>query len=191
MRNDYRRLSLTMLLTVTLLALSCRAPEQSSSATAPQKRIAGPLEGVWREAEIVVTGRDASAIQNPQPSLYIFTPTHYAMSGVLVDHPRTLYKTIDPTKEEKIAAYDSFWSNAGTYEVTGDTVTIRPIIARVPNFMSGGFLKYEFRLDGDTLWLTGNSTDEYWRIGEQVVPDSRPPSVTRKKLVRLPGVGPM
>lgn len=185
MRNAYRTFNLTMLLTVMLLALSCRAPEQSSSATAEQKRVSGPLEGVWREAEIVVTGRDASIIQNPQPSLYIFTPTHYAMLGTLGDRPRTLYKTIDPTKEEKVAAYDSFWGNAGTYEVTGDIMTIRPIIARVPNFMSGGFQKYEFRLDGDTLWLTGNSTDEYWRIGEQVVPDLRPPSETRKKLVRV------
>ena len=91
----------------------------------------------------------------------------------------------DATKEEKIAAYDSIWGNAGTYEVTGETVTIRPIISRVPNFMAGGYQKYQFRVDGDTLWLTGKSTDELFRFGEQVVPASPMPSETRTKLVRV------
>lgn len=186
MRKVYRMLQVPALLMVTLAALSCAAPEQASSATAEQsKTVAGPVEGVWREVEIVVTGANASTIQSPQPSLYIFTPTHYAMLGTLGESPRALYKAFDSTKDEKISAYDSFWGNAGTYELTGDTVTIRPIIARVPNFMTGGFQRYQFRLDGDTLWLTGKSTDEYWRIGEQVVPDSRPPSETRTKFVRV------
>jgi len=186
MCNLYRMLQMTVLLTVTLAALSCRAPEQASSAAAEQNGTgAGPLEGVWREAEIVVTGANASTIQNPQPSLYIFTPTHYAMMGTFGDRPRELHKALDATNEEKIAAYNSFWGNAGTYEVTGDTVTIRPIIARMPNFMTGGLQKFQFRLDGDTLWLTGKSTDDYYRLGEQVVPDSRPSSATRTTLVRV------
>src|SRR3990172_7152523 len=106
------------------------------------------MQGVWREAEIAVTGANASTVQNPQPSLYIFTPTHYAMLGTFGENARALYKAFDSTNEEKIAAYDSFWGNAGAYELAGDTVTIRPIIARVPNFMTGGFSRYQFRLDG-------------------------------------------
>ena len=119
------------------------------------------------------------------PVFIIFTPTHYAMLGIIGEHARPMYKTINPTNEEKVAAYDSFWGNAGTYEITGDTVTIRPIVARVPNFMAGGFQKYQFLLEGDTLWLTGKSTDVYWLFGEQAVPDSRTLSETRTKLVRV------
>ena len=186
MRNVHRTLQMTVLLTVTLAALSCRAPEQASSTAAEQAGTSsGPLEGVWREAEIVITGREASTTQNPQPSLYMFTPTHYAMMGTLGDRPRALYKTLNPTNEEKIAAFDSFWGNSGTYEVTGDVLTIRPVIARMPNFMADGFEKYQFRVDGDTLWLTFKSTDGHYRLGDQVVPDSRPPSETQTKLVRV------
>ena len=163
---------------VALLLLSCRAPEQASSTTA------NPLEGVWRETEIVATGRWPS-IQNPQPSLYIFTPTHYAMMGTIGELPRALYKSFDPTNEEKIAAFDSFWGNSGTYEVTGDVMTIRPVVARVPNFMAGGFEKWRFSVDGDTLSLSLKSTDGHYRIGEKVVPDSRSLSEGLTKLVRV------
>jgi len=179
-------LNVILLLTITSVILSCRSPEPASSATAESnKTVTNPLEGVWREAEIVVTGRDAATIQNPQPSLYIFTPSHYAMMGTFGDRPRALLKSFDLTTEEKIAAFDSFWGNAGTYEVSGDILTIRPIVARNPSFMAGGFDKYQFRLDGDTLWLTEKSPDFHMRIGEQVVGDPRPPSETRTKLVRV------
>ena len=186
MHNPHRLLRVMSLLTITLAAISCRAPEQASSTTTAQNRTAAnPLEGAWRETEIVVTGRDASTIQNPQPSLYVFTPTHYAMMGTLGDRPRALFKSLDPTNEEKMAAFDSFWGNSGTYEVTGDVLTTRPVVARMPNFMAGGFERYQFRIDGNTLMLTSKSTDENYRVGEQVVPDSRPISETRTKLVRI------
>ena len=188
MGNIHRMLRVMSLLTITLASFSCRGPEQVSSTTATaaqNKSPANPLEGVWRETEIVVTGRDASTIQNPQPSLYVFTPTHYAMMGTLGDRPRPLFKSLDPTTEERIAAFDSFWGNSGTYEITGDVLTIRPVVARMPNFMAGGFERYQFRLDGNTLLLTSKSTDGNYRIGEQVVPDSRPISETRTKLVRV------
>ncbi len=54
----------------------------------------------------------------------------------------------------KVAAYDSFVANAGTYEVADSTLTIHPVVARSPNFMSGGSDKYRFRVSGDTLWLS-------------------------------------
>ena len=186
MHNPHRMFRMMSLLTITLATFSCRAPEQASSTTTAQNRTAAnPLEGAWRETEIVVTGRDASTIQNPQPSLYVFTPTHYAMMGTLGDRPRALFKSLDPTNEEKMAAFDSFWGNSGTYEVTGDVLTTRPVVARMPNFMADGFERYQFRIDGNTLMLTSKSTDENYRVGEQVVPDSRPISETRTKLVRI------
>ena len=50
--------------------------------------------------------------------------------------------------------------NSGTYELAGDSlITLRPVVSRVPGFMGGGTLLYEFRVVGDTLNLT--SLDEY------------------------------
>ena len=42
-------------------------------------------------------------------------------------------------------------ANSGTYEVSGSTFTTRPMVAKNPNFMSGGSLTYTFEIDGDTL----------------------------------------
>ena len=170
------------MLMITVVTFACRAaPEQAPTLTAAQNRTAAnPLEGVWRETEIVVTGRDASTIQSPQPSLYVFTPTHHAMMGTLGDRPRVLFKSLDPTNEEKVAAFNSFWGNSGTYEVSGDVLTIHPVVARMPNVMAGGFQRYQFRLDGNSLLLTSKSTDENYRVGEQVLPDSRPTNETEQ-----------
>ena len=61
----------------------------------------------------------------------------------------------------------------------------RPMVARFPSFMAGGFSKYQFRIEGNILWLAEKSSDVNARIGERVVPSSRPVSETRLKLVRL------
>ncbi|MDP9203695.1 MAG: lipocalin-like domain-containing protein [Gemmatimonadota bacterium] len=135
--------------------------------------------------EIVVTGADASNNASPQPSLFIFTRHHYSQMWIRGTQPRALFKAEEPTDEEKIPAFDSFVANTGTYEVMGTTLTIRPIVARYPNFMAGGFDKYQFRIKGNTLWLTEKSTAQTSRIGSQIVPSSAPVSETRLKLVRV------
>jgi hypothetical protein len=161
---------------------SCSRPEEASSASVTGD--ANPLIGVWEETAIITTGRDAANIGHPQPSLYIFTPTHYAMMGTLGDQPRADYHALIPTNDEKLAAFDSFWGNSGTYEINGDVLTIRPRVARMPNFM-GGFERYQFHIDGNTLTLSFKSTDGNYRVSGKVVPDDRPFSETRTTLVRV------
>jgi len=145
----------------------------------------GPLEGVWKVTEEVVTGADASSTTSPQPSLFIFTRTHYSMLRVASSQPRALFKAMDPTSEEKIATFDTFIANSGTYDVAGTTLTVRPIVAKNPNFMAGGSDKYQFRVDGNTLWLTSKSTDLNIRVGDRVVPVSGAVNETRRKLIRV------
>jgi hypothetical protein len=101
------------------------------------------------------------------------------------NQPRSLFKGEDPTNEEKIAAYDSFVANSGTYEVTGATLTLHPMVARSPNFMAGGVAKYQLRIEETTLWLTQKNTDLSLRIGDRVAPSSGPASETRLKLTRV------
>ena len=144
-----------------------------------------PIEGVWKVTEIVVTGAGASHVASPQPGLFIFTRGHYSMMSVPGNQPRALFKGEEPTNEEKIPAFDSFVANTGTYEVTGSSLTTRPIVARYPNFMAGGSDKYQFRIEGSTLWLTEKSADLNTRVGQQVVPSTAPASETRLKLVRV------
>jgi hypothetical protein len=143
------------------------------------------LEGVWKIVESVVTGADSSRNSNPQPSLIIFGQTHYSAVGVPGDKPRKLFKGINPTDEEKLSAFDPFIANAGTYEVAGSALTVHPVVAKNPNFMAGGYLKYQFRVDGNTLWLTSKATDLYFRVGDKVVPASTSSGETRLKLVRV------
>jgi hypothetical protein len=156
-----------------------------STVVVAQTALKKPIEGTWRVAEVVVTGADASSNSSPQPSLFIFAPSHYSMMSVPGTQARALFKGEDPSNDEKIPAFDSFVGNTGTYEVAGSILTVRPIVARFPNYMAGGYSKYQFRVEGNTLWLTEKSTDLHARIGDRVVPSSRPVSETRLKLVRV------
>jgi hypothetical protein len=110
-----------------------------SGTVAAQSGSRGPLEGAWRVTEIVVTGADASNTPNPQPGLFIFTRTYYSFFWVPGNQPRALFKAEDPTTAEKVAAFDSLVGNTGRYEMSGSTLTARPMVARFQNCMGGGF----------------------------------------------------
>ena len=113
-----------------------------------------PLQGSWKLEEIsVIGGPNAGTNSSPQASLWIFTEHYYSESYVNSAEPRSLIQNQPPTDAEKIAAYDSFIFNAGTYELESSTVVFHPSVARSPNFMSGGSKQYDFRVEGDVLWL--------------------------------------
>ena len=45
-------------------------------------------------------------------------------------------------------------ANAGTYEVSGDLITIHPLVAKIPVVMKPGANEvYQFRIEGKTLML--------------------------------------
>jgi hypothetical protein len=166
-----------MLKGLTLLVLCTVVSAQSSTKK--------PIEGVWKVTEIVVTGANASNVANPQPGLFIFAQKHYSVMWVPGNQPRSLFKGESPTDQEKIAAYDSFVANSGTYEVDGATLTLHPVVARSPNFMAGGVSKSQLRIEGTTLWLTQKNTDVIVRTGDTAAPSSGPASETRLKLSRV------
>lgn len=167
----------TLASVMVLMLLSMGAAAQSAAKK--------PVEGAWKVVEVVVTGANASSNPSPQPNLYIFTQSHYSMMSVPGTQARTLFKAVPPTTDEKIPAFDSFVGNTGTYELAGSVLTVRAIVARYPNYMAGGYSKYQVRVEGNTLWLTQKSTDVYSRVGDKVVASSGAASETRLKLVRL------
>ncbi len=144
-----------------------------------------PLEGVWKVSEITVTGNNGGTVSNPQPGLVIFGKKYFTMMYVPSDKERPIYAGAAPTAEEKVAAFDSFIANAGTYEIAGGKLTIKPTVARNPGFTGGGFATYAFRTHGNELWLTIKSSDFNFRVGDKILPLGGPASETTIKLVRL------
>jgi hypothetical protein len=142
------------------------------------------LEGAWSIVSIRVTGPDSADNTMVQPSVFLFGDRHYSMMRVTGSRARTLAAKDSVTDAEKLAAYDSFVANSGTYEVADSTLTIHPIVARSPNFMSGGSDKYVFRVSGDTLWLSNTGADLRTMVGGQLVPLAGTPSATMLVLVR-------
>jgi hypothetical protein len=118
----------------------------------------GPLEGVWQAVEVTMTGPSARtiAIHEPRPNLLIVAARHYSRVEVHAEQPRPMLP--DPAKasaDELRAVWGPFVGEAGTYELTGNVITMRPIAARNPAAMvPGAFTTYIYRLDGDTLWVT-------------------------------------
>jgi len=101
------------------------------------------------------------------------------------DQERSPYVGDVATDKEKIDAFDTFFANAGTYELAGTTLTTTPVVAKNPGFEGGGFARFQIRLEGNSLWLTSKTGDFSFRKNGRVTPAAGPPSETTIKLVRL------
>jgi hypothetical protein len=135
-------------LAVLVAALSCLAV----SASAKTK-----VEGAWRVTEVQRTGPNAGTNSKPQPGLYLFTGKHYSIITVNSDQPRpdAPADASKATAAELNAVWGPFTANSGTYEISGDTLTIHQMVAKNPGVMrSGSFTTYSMKLQGNTLTLT-------------------------------------
>ncbi len=117
---------------------------------------ANPLQGVW-SLTASDPGDGSPVIDPSQPGLYIFVEGYYSAVYAPDAAPRVAAEiTFQPTPEEMVAQHESIIVNTGTYEISGSTVTFRPILAKSPGFV-GGQATSEFRIDGDALTLTGRT----------------------------------
>ena len=66
---------------------------------------------------------------------------------------RPKFAPAQATDAAKLATYDAFAANSGTYEVAGNTVTMRPIVSK-NEYMMGSTPRAEFKIEGDTLVWT-------------------------------------
>lgn len=145
--------------TVTVAAVFSLAAVLFAQAPSPGSSI----EGVWKIVEVVTTGPNASTNDNPWPSVVIFTRRYFSYVSVDGVEPRprsALIKTPGkPTDDEKIATYEEwnpFTTNAGTYNITGTTLFLRPVAGKREVDM-GFRVSREFTLEGNTLWLVTKS----------------------------------
>jgi hypothetical protein len=123
-------------------------------ATAPIAAAQGKIEGVWKITEVTITGPNARTISNPAPNLFIFTKKHYSEAYATAERP--ILPRQNATDAQKLAAWNPFSAEAGTYEVKGTALTIHPMVAKGTYIMKpGSFLTSDFKLEGNTLTLTG------------------------------------
>ena len=137
------------------------------SVSAAFAQTKSPVEGVWKITEVVAPSSNpaekGTTNSNPQPGLLIFTKGYYSQVSVRGAEPRA---AVEPAKDpqnltdaEKIARYEQwgpFTANSGTYEIKGTTLTMRPIVAKSVQVMTGQTpQEMTFKLEGpNTLWLT-------------------------------------
>jgi hypothetical protein len=87
-----------------------------------QAKPAASIQGAWKLTEVVTTGANAATNASPQPSLYIFTGSHYSVVSVDSQQPRV---NVQPAKvpgkltdAEKLSRYEiwaPFTAQSGTY----------------------------------------------------------------------------
>jgi len=124
-----------------------------AACTAQSASPENDLVGAWLIVETAIrVGDSVSVNQGPQPGIYVFTDEHFSNMLVQGAEPREPFSA-STTPELRLAAYDRFIADAGSYELTDSTLTTRNLIAKVPNVMNDGFA-YRYTLEGDSLWLT-------------------------------------
>jgi Lipocalin-like domain len=102
-----------------------------------------PLVGAWQ----------LDSEQSAQAALYLFTPTRYSMVLAATDRP-DIADTGKATADELRALWGPLLANAGTYEISGNLITIHPLVAKIPVVMKPGANEvYQFRIEGRTLTL--------------------------------------
>jgi hypothetical protein len=139
MNSHIVALALTLLAVVPFVA-----PPQSMS-----------LAGTWKATEVTLTGPGAGTFTNVS-SLTLLTARYFARVEVRTDAPRPM--VTDPanaTADEMRAAWGPFFAEAGTYEISGGELTMRPIVSKNSAAMNGSaYTVYAVTLSGNVLTLT-------------------------------------
>ena len=148
------------------------------TVTANAQFKATPLTGTWSVTEIQTTGPNARTISHPQPGFLIFTGNHYSLMIIESDQPRAGVQNAQvnkPTVEELLATWGPFTAASGTYEISGNTLTTRPSVAKNPQVMAPGNVQLNtFKIEKNILTLT--------RIGNFGRPVANPTTMTFMKV---------
>ena len=145
-------------ITLTLLGNGGIATKSAGRAEREGGWTQQSIQGVWQAVEFTITGPvpRTLTIREPRPNLIIFTAKHYSRVEDQSEKPRAVLA--DPAKstaDELRAVWGPFVGEAGTYELSGDVITMRPIVSKNPAVMgSGVFITYSLKRDGNMLSVT-------------------------------------
>lgn len=120
-----------------------------------------PVEGVWRTAEVRMGGASPRTITQIQPNLAIITGKHYSRVEIHAEGTRpNVADASKATADELRQMWGPVVAEAGRYELSGSTLTLRPAVSKNPAAMApGAFVAYSYRVAGDSLWLTYERTE--------------------------------
>ena len=112
------------------------------------------FEGVWQAVQ-VTHGPQAITIK-PGPNLTIFSAGHYSRIDVQTDKPRpVLANPSTASAEELRESWGPLVAESGTYELSDNLITLKPVVSKNPAAMASGVsIVYTYKLEGDTLTLT-------------------------------------
>jgi len=137
-------------LSVSSAILAVGAAARSTAIAAP-----APLEGVWRTVEVVVQSPTPLTLK-PEATLAIFHGRHYSRVEVHAEGARPLLKNPAAASADELrATWGPFVGEAGTFEVSGNELTMQALVAKNPAAMTKGATSvYSYNRSGDTLTLT-------------------------------------
>jgi hypothetical protein len=109
---------------------------------------------IMTAAENLLQGAWQVNASSGMAGIFIFSGKHYSMMAVSTERP-DITDLSKATADEVRALYGPMIGNAGVYEIAGNQVTIRPVVAKIPVVMKpGAYEVYEFRIENNNLTLT-------------------------------------
>ena len=123
------------------------------TATTVYGQMKNPLMGAWKVTEIA--NPNSPPLSNPQAGLYLFTEKHYSAVRLNGEKPLPPYPSNDKaTDADKVAVFNILYMNTGGYTVSGNMLTVSPMVAKSAFAMARGrTLQYEFTVSGNLLTL--------------------------------------
>lgn len=116
------------------------------------------VEGAWQLTEITMTmGKEPMTMKVSQPSMYLFTKTHYSKLYIGTDKPRPILEDYSKATQEQLYTIfvDGFDASAGFYEIRDGKLTLHPTVAKSPSDMKeDAWTTYAIKITGDTITLT-------------------------------------
>jgi hypothetical protein len=149
------KLTIAMVLFCFLLGCSKRVPVAVENYN--EKTI---ITGVWSVEEFARRYPHPDSawtiIKQQNESLYLFSNKYYAYSYVRGTSPRKLFEGDPnrPSDAEKMAAYDSFVANMGTYFLKDSILTLTAVLNKNPNEMVGRSLIYRAKIERNKIEMT-------------------------------------
>ena len=145
-----------------------------AASTAVESR--ADFEGVWRTVDVVVAEPTRQQTFRPGATLAIFHGRHYSRVEVHAEGARPVLKdSAAASADELRAVWGPFVGEAGTFDLSGNVMTMQALVAKNPAAMTKGATSvYTYQRDGDTLTLT--------QVRTHVGPSPAPVTV---KLVRV------
>lgn len=119
------------------------------------------LEGVWELRDVTTPKPDTQPVIKPTGLMFLSGNKYAQVFLVNSARPALPFPEVDKASGDQLrAVWGPYVANAGTFQVSGNTLTLRATVAKnTAPMAAGAFLEHTFTLEGDNLTLTATKTD--------------------------------